>query len=150
MTKAIVKFAVLGNIRQIREEPPIAIDFASLERTALIPPLQPNTIKQAIVPFAVVVNIKIKLGRILVKNVLLDFIQMQEKDRRQMSVTWIVPTESTQQTQDWRLTTIAYRVKPVAIPILKGEIQCVPSVQMENTKINEGRPHAFNAEKVHI
>jgi len=53
----IVMFAVLANIQQTPEEQPIAIKVALLVRTSVIQPLQRNTIKKTIVPFAVLVNI---------------------------------------------------------------------------------------------
>jgi len=47
-----VPFAVLVNIQQPLEEPPIVI-FALLAPTSVIPRLQPNTMNQTTVSFAV-------------------------------------------------------------------------------------------------
>jgi hypothetical protein len=54
----IVPFAAPVNIRQPLEEPLIAIKVALLAHSSVIPPLQPNTMNNAIAKFAVLVNIR--------------------------------------------------------------------------------------------
>ena len=54
----IVSCAVLVNIQQLQEEPVIAIRVAAPARTSVIPRPPPNTTKNPIASYAVLVNIR--------------------------------------------------------------------------------------------